>query len=166
MLTFEIVRTNFNITYVSKRLWLIFLDLGLSPKDHPYVMQVVSLNPTAWQRDPVSRKNPRKGGSLSVLVQGSLTVSQTSSSHCYIYCILEIYCVGKFWRKCRLEGVLNIYWVLFSLFHGLSMKTYSKVYFSLCLFFCDFKKVANSAKINPRKKFPMYDMIEISSTEE
>ena len=46
----------------------------------------------------------------------------------------EFFASGKFWRKWRLEGGLNFHWVLFSLFQEQSMKTYSRVYFSLCLF--------------------------------
>ena len=34
---------------------------------------------------------------------------------------------GIFLRKCRLEGVFNIHGVLFSLFQGLSTKTYSRI---------------------------------------
>ena len=52
------------------------------------------------------------------------------------YRISGIFCVGKFWRKWGLEGVLNFHLVLFSLFQGLSMKTYKRDYFSLCFFFC------------------------------
>ena len=52
----------------------------------------------------------------------------------------------KFWRKWRLEDVLNFHWVLFLLFQRLSMKMYSMVYFSLSIF-SDFREVANSAKI-------------------
>ena len=44
--------------------------------------------------------------------------------------------------------------LMFSLFQGFSMKTYSRVYFLLCLFFRDFKEVANSAKIKPTRKNP------------
>ena len=43
------------------------------------------------------------------------------------YRISGIFRVGIFWRKWRYEGVLNFHWVLFSLFQGLSMKTYSRV---------------------------------------
>ena len=55
--------------------------------------------------------------------------------------------------KCRLEGVLNFHCVLFLLFQGLSIKTYRRVYFSLSIF-CDFREVANSAKIKPTRKIP------------
>ena len=43
--------------------------------------------------------------------------------------------VRKFRRKLHLERVLNFHRVLFSLFQGLSMKAYCRVYFSLCLLF-------------------------------
>ena len=50
------------------------------------------------------------------------------------YRISVIFCVGKFWRKWCSEVVLKFHQVLFSLFQGLCMETYSRVYFSLCLF--------------------------------
>ena len=61
----------------------------------------------------------------------------------------------KFWRKWRLEGVLNFYRVIFSLFQGLSMKTHSRIYFSLCLFLAISRR---SGTTLTRKKpdIPMY----------
>ena len=70
------------------------------------------------------------------------------------YRISGIFGVGKFWRKWRLEGVLNFHRVIFSLFQGLSMKTYSRVYFFAVSIFGDFGEVANSAKIKPARKIP------------
>ena len=72
------------------------------------------------------------------------------------YCISGIFRVGKFWRKRRLEGVLNFHWVLFSLFQGLPMKTYSRVYFSLCLFLAISGRSRTYRKLNPHEKFPIY----------
>ena len=77
-------------------------------------------------------------------------------THIGTYRISGIFCVGKFWRKCRLEGVLNFHWVLFSLFQGLSMKTHSRVYFSLCLFLAVTGRSRTQRKLNPREKFPIY----------
>ena len=64
--------------------------------------------------------------------------------------------VGKFWRKWRLEGVLNFHRVLFSLFQGPSMKTYSRVYFSLCLLLAISGRSRTQRILNPREKFPIY----------
>ena len=72
------------------------------------------------------------------------------------YRISGIFRAGKFWRKCRLEGVLNFHWVLFSLLKGLSMKTYSRVYFLLCLFLAITGRSRTQRKLNPREKFPIY----------
>ena len=69
------------------------------------------------------------------------------------YRISGIFRVGKFWRKWHLEGVLNFHWVIFSLFQGLSMKTYSRVYFC-CVYFGEYREIANSAKIKPTRKIP------------
>ena len=68
----------------------------------------------------------------------------------------EFFASGIFLRKCRLEGVLNIHGVLFSLFQGLSMQTYSRVYFSLCLFSAISGRSQTQRKLNQRKKFPIY----------
>ena len=76
-----------------------------------------------------------------------------------IYRIAGIFRVGKFWQKGRLEGVLNFHWVLFSLFQGLSMKTYSRVYFSVCLFFAISWRSRTQRKLNPREKFPIYSIL-------
>ena len=43
---------------------------------------------------------------------------------------------------------------LFSLFQGLSMKTYRRVYFSLCLFLAISGILRTQWKLNPRKKIP------------
>ena len=72
------------------------------------------------------------------------------------YRISGIFRVGKFWRKCRLEGVLNFHRVLFSLFQGLSVMTYSRVYFSLCLFLAISGRSRTQRKLNPRENFPIY----------
>ena len=72
---------------------------------------------------------------------------------------LENFSRREFFAKCRLEGVLNIHGVLFSLFQGLSMKTYSRVYFFPVSVFGDFKKVANSAKIKPTQKKFWYTVV-------
>ena len=72
------------------------------------------------------------------------------------YRISGIFRAGKFWRKWRLEGVLNFHWVLFSLFQRLSMKTYSRVFYSLCLFLASFRRSRTQRKLNPREKFPIY----------
>ena len=50
------------------------------------------------------------------------------------YCISGIFRVGKCWRKCRLEGVLNFHWVLIMLFQGLSIKMYGRFIFRCCFF--------------------------------
>ena len=69
-----------------------------------------------------------------------------------IYRISGIFCVRKFWQKCHLEGVLNFHRVLFSLDQGLSMKTYSRVYFSLCLFLAISPRSRTQQKFNPSEK--------------
>ena len=69
-----------------------------------------------------------------------------------LYHISGIFLVRNFWRKCRLEGVLN-HRVLFSLFQGQSMKTYSRLIFC-SVFFGNFREVANSVKIKPTRKTP------------
>ena len=75
-----------------------------------------------------------------------------------VYRISGMFCVGKFWRKCRLEGVLNFHRVIFLLFQGLSTKTYSRVYFSLCLFLAISGRSRPQRKLNPREKFSIYGM--------
>ena len=75
------------------------------------------------------------------------------------YCMSGIFCIGKFWRKQCLEGVLNFHRVLFSLFQGLLMKTYNRVYFSLRLFFAISVRSWTQRKLNPREKFPIYGII-------
>ena len=55
------------------------------------------------------------------------------------YCISGIFRVGKFW-----------------LFQGLSVKTYSRVYFSLCLFLAISGRSRTQRKLNPCEKFPIY----------
>ena len=52
--------------------------------------------------------------------------------------------------------MLNFHWVLFSLFQGLSVKTYSRVYFSLCLFLTMSGRSRTQRKLNSREKFPIY----------
>ena len=73
-----------------------------------------------------------------------------------IYHLSAVFCVGKFWRKWHLEGVLNFHRVLFSLFQGLSMKMYRRVYFFAVSIFGYFREVTNSAKINTHEKFSIY----------
>ena len=70
------------------------------------------------------------------------------------YRISGIIRVGKFWRKWRLVNVLNFHWVLFSLFQVFSMKTYSRVYFSLRLFLEISERSRTQQKLNPREKNP------------
>ena len=67
--------------------------------------------------------------------------------------------VGQFLRNWRLDGVLIFHWVLFSLFQGLSVKTYSRVYFSLCLFLAISRRSRTQQKLNPREKFPIYGIL-------
>ena len=67
------------------------------------------------------------------------------------YRISGVFHAGKFWWKWGFKGVLNFHRVLFSLFQVLSMKMYSRVYFSLCLFLGGFREVA---KIKPTRKIP------------
>ena len=74
------------------------------------------------------------------------------------YRISGIFRVEKYWRKCRFEGVLNFHWVLFSLFQGESIKTYSRVNFSLCLFLAISGRSRTKRILNPREKFPIYGM--------
>ena len=81
------------------------------------------------------------------------TIPQTPSSTVY----REFFALGKFWRKCRLEGVLNFHWVLFSLFQGLSMMMYSRVYFSLCLFLAISGRLRTRRKLNTHEKFTIYN---------
>ena len=73
-----------------------------------------------------------------------------------IYRILGIFHVIKFWQKWHLEGVLNVFRVIFSLFKGLSMETYSRVYFSPCLFLTISDRSWSQGKLNPCGKFPIY----------
>ena len=86
------------------------------------------------------------GSSVSVNAVHAHTVYQES----------RIFRVGKFWRKWRLEGVFNFHRVLFSLFQGLSMETYSRVYFSVCLFLAISGRLRTKQKLNPCEKFPIY----------
>ena len=39
------------------------------------------------------------------------------------------------------------------------MKTYSRVYFSLCLFLAILRRSRTQRKLNPREKFPMYGIL-------
>ena len=66
----------------------------------------------------------------------------------------EFFASGKFWQKLRLEGVLNFHRVLFLLFQGLSMKTFSRVYFSLCLFLAISGRSRTQRKIKSMQKIP------------
>ena len=77
----------------------------------------------------------------------------------YVYRISGIFRVGKFLRKCRLEGMLNFHWILFLLFQGFPMATYSRIYFSLCLFLKISGKSWTQRKLNPREKFPIYGIM-------
>ena len=52
--------------------------------------------------------------------------------------------------------MLNFHRVLYSLFPGLSVKTLSRVYFSLCLFLAISGISQTQQKLNPREKFPIY----------
>ena len=92
-------------------------------------------------------------------VSHTFTIKATSDNICVISALKleintiyrEFFCVRKFWRKWHLEG---FHWVLFSLFQGLSMKTYGRVYFSLCLFFAISERSGTQPKLNPREKIP------------
>ena len=53
-----------------------------------------------------------------------------------------------------MEGALNFHRVLFSIFQGLSMKTYSRVLFFAVSVLRNLRKVMNSAKIKPTRKIP------------
>ena len=70
--------------------------------------------------------------------------------------IRNFFVSGKFRRKWPLEKVRNFHRVLFWLFQGLSMKTYSRVYFSLCLTLVISERSRTQQKLNPREKFPIY----------
>ena len=72
--------------------------------------------------------------------------------------VYRVFRVGKFWRKWRLERCVKFHWVLFWLFQGLSMKTYNRVYFSLCLFLTISGKSRTRQKLNPREKFLIYSI--------
>ena len=63
-------------------------------------------------------------------------------------------------RKRRLEDVLNFHRVLFLLFKGLSMKIYSRVYFSLCLFLAISRRLRTQRKLNQHEKIPIYGIIQ------
>ena len=52
--------------------------------------------------------------------------------------------------------MINFHWVLFSLFKGFSMETYSRVNFSLCLFLAILDRSRTQRKLYPREKFPIY----------
>ena len=52
--------------------------------------------------------------------------------------------------------MLNFHQVLFSLFQLLSMKMYSRVYFSLCLFLAISGRSRTQRKLNPRENFLIY----------
>ena len=66
----------------------------------------------------------------------------------------RIFRVWNFWRKWRCEGVLNFHWVLFSPFQGLLIKTYCRVYFSLCLFLAISGRSELNWKFNHTTKIP------------
>ena len=72
------------------------------------------------------------------------------------YRILGIFRIWKFWQKWRLTDALNFQWVLFSLFEGLSMKTYNRVYILLCLFLVIPGTTRTQWKLNPCENFPIY----------
>ena len=94
-------------------------------------------NVTTWDTDKQSE--PRMPWKIPVIVTNTL--------------YREIFRVGKFWRKCRLQSVLNYHRVVFSLFQGLSMKTCSRVYFSLCLFLRISGRSQTQRKLSPREKY-------------
>ena len=54
------------------------------------------------------------------------------------------------------EGVFKFHWVQFSLFQILSIKTYSRVNFSLCLFLAISGRSRIQRKLNSREKFRIY----------
>ena len=58
----------------------------------------------------------------------------------------------------------NFHWVLFLLFQGLLMKTYSRVYFSLCLILVILVRSRTQRKLNPRENFPIYGICMIRQT--
>ena len=71
------------------------------------------------------------------------------------YRMSGIFHVGKFWWKWGFQGLLNFHWVLSSLFQGLSMKTKSRVYFLLCLFWGFQGGTSRTQqKIKPTRKIP------------
>ena len=86
-------------------------------------------------------------------------LQHVSYVHVHIYHILRIFCVGKLCRKWSFGCVLNFHRVLFSLFQGLSMKTYSGVYFLLRLFLGISGRLRTQRKLNPREKYPIYGMM-------
>ena len=49
--------------------------------------------------------------------------------------------------------------VVFSLFQGLAMKMYSRVYFSLWKYLAISGRSQTQLKLNPRKKLPIYDIL-------
>ena len=74
----------------------------------------------------------------------------------YMYCLSGNFRVRKFWWKRRSQGVLNFHWVLFSLFQGLTIKTYSRLNVLLCLFLSISGRSQTQRKLNPPEKFPIY----------
>ena len=86
----------------------------------------------------------------------------TISLNAYIYNIAvewayQLPYMGNFSRREILAKMtLNFHWVLFSLFQGLSMKTYSRVYFSLCLFLANSGRSRTQRKIKSHTKNSRY----------
>ena len=66
----------------------------------------------------------------------------------------EFFALGNFGEN-DAWNVCYIFRVLFSLFQGLSITTYRRVYFSLCLFFAISGR-RTQRKFKPRKKIPIY----------
>ena len=58
--------------------------------------------------------------------------------------------------KIPLRRCVKFSMILFSLFQGESMKTCSRVNFSLCLFLAISERSRTQRKLNPREKFPIY----------
>ena len=112
-----------------------------------------------WLATPVANGNLSEFGNKSVIRSSYVTGLQYT-----IY--LKFFASGNFAKMP--EYVLYFHWVLFSLFQGLSMKRYCRVYFSLCLFLAILERSRTRWKLHvykPTRKFPDIWYINVWSLE-
>ena len=144
----------YNMVHFLLQLYVLGIDNAPEPKTATatITVNVNRNNPPSFQNTAGLTTTVSEGVQvLDTIVTAQATDPDDPVRPSSIYRISRIFRVRGFWQKRCLEGVFNFHCVLFSLFQGLSMKTYSRVYFSLSIF-GDFRVVANSAKIKPTRK--------------